>query len=82
MAALRDAVAEASGALPNIDFALAALTLAARLPQDAPFRIFAIGRSTGWAAHAMEQAATGHLIRPRARYDGVLPPERIDSAEL
>jgi len=80
MAELREAAAEASGAAPNIDFALAALTLAARLQRDAPFRLFAIGRSTGWAAHAMEQAATGHLIRPRARYEGLLPSERIDSA--
>ena len=56
MAELREAAVDASGAPPNIDFALVALTLAARLPEDAPFRLFAIGRSTGWAAHAMEQA--------------------------
>jgi citrate synthase len=81
MAALREAAAEACGAPPNVDFALAALTLTAQLPHDASFRLFAIGRSVGWAAHAMEQAATGHLIRPRARYEGPLPPDRIDSAE-
>jgi citrate synthase len=82
MAALREAAAEVSGAPPNIDFALAALTLATGLPRDTPFRLFAIGRSTGWAAHAMEQAATGHLIRPRARYQGLLPSEGLDSAGL
>ena len=72
LADLRDAVAGATGARPNIDFALLALTRAARLPDDAPFRLFAIGRSVGWAAHAMEQVASGHPIRPRAIYRGPL----------
>jgi citrate synthase len=70
LASLQEAVADATGGLPNIDFALAALTRAFHLPADAPFRLFALGRSIGWAAHAMEQAATGRLIRPRAYYEG------------
>jgi citrate synthase len=73
LASLRDAVAAATGALPNLDFALLALARAHRLPPDAPFRLFALGRSVGWAAHAMEQGASGQLIRPRARYEGALP---------
>jgi len=28
--------------------------------------MFATGRSVGWIAHALEQAETGQLIRPRA----------------
>lgn len=82
MTELRAAAAEASGAAPNIDFALAALTRAAHLPADAPFRLFAAGRSVGWAAHAIEQATTGQLIRPRARYRGPLPVGEDDSALL
>jgi citrate synthase len=35
--------------------------------------LFAIGRSVGWIGHAIEQYATGQLIRPRARYVGVVP---------
>ena len=31
---------------------------------------FALGRCIGWLAHIIEQAATGQLIRPRARYTG------------
>jgi citrate synthase len=73
MAELRRSAAEASGAPPNIDFALAALTITARLPMSAPFRLFAIGRSVGWVAHAIEQATTGALIRPRAHYRGEIP---------
>jgi len=58
---------------PNLDFALAAITRAYRLPDEAPFLLFAIGRTIGWIAHAMEEYASGHLIRPRARYTGPMP---------
>jgi citrate synthase len=67
---LRDAVVDATEALPNIDFALLAISLAADLPADAPFRLFATARGVGWAAHAIEQSASGAMIRPRARYQG------------
>jgi citrate synthase len=70
LAELRDAVVVATGARPNVDFALLALVRAHGMPGDAPFRLFALGRSVGWAAHAIEQAASGELIRPRARYAG------------
>ena len=58
---------------PNLDFGLAAIARAYRLPDDAPFLLFAIGRTIGWIAHAMEEYASGHLIRPRARYTGPMP---------
>jgi citrate synthase len=70
----------ASGATaehPNIDFALAAVGRVLKLPAGAPLMLFAIGRSVGWIGHAMEQYATGQLIRPRARYVGV-PPAQAD----
>jgi citrate synthase len=54
----------------NVDFALAAMASAFDLPDDAPLVIFALARSVGWLAHAMEQVESGHLIRPRARYAG------------
>jgi citrate synthase len=73
-AGLRQAVFDATGALPNVDFGLAAFTRAADLPATAPFALFLLGRSVGWVAHAIEQAMTGQLIRPRARYQGVLSP--------
>jgi len=71
-AELRDVVEEVIGERPNVDFALAALTKVFDLPQDAPLILFALGRCAGWLAHALEQATTGHPIRPRARYSG--PP--------
>ena len=39
-----------------------------------PLALFAIGRCVGWLAHALEQAGSGRMIRPRARYVGVSPP--------
>jgi citrate synthase len=70
---LAEHVRKATGQLPNIDLGLVALARSAGLPADAPFTIFLLGRSVGWAAHAMEQALEGGLIRPRARYEGALP---------
>ena len=67
------AVAHESGEHPNVDFAIAAMAQRYTLPADAAFSVFAIGRSIGWLGHAMEQIETGSLIRPRARYDGVMP---------
>jgi citrate synthase len=58
---------------PNLDTGLAAITRACGLPQQAPLLLFALGRTIGWIAHAMEEYASGHLIRPRARYVGPAP---------
>ncbi|KRB52924.1 citrate synthase [Rhizobium sp. Root708] len=54
----------------NVDFALTAISAAFDLPENAPLVLFALARSVGWLAHAMEQVESGHLIRPRARYTG------------
>ena len=58
-AELRDAGARVTGDAPNIDFALAAMTDAFDLPLDAPITLFALARSVGWIAHALEQGETG-----------------------
>ena len=71
LAELRDVIVDATEALPNIDFALLALSVAIGLPPNAPFRLFATARGVGWAAHAIEQSASGASIRPRARYLGM-----------
>ena len=64
-----------TGTQPNIDFALAAFAASGTMPADAPFRLFALGRSLGWVAHAVEQLETGSLIRPRGIYKGPAPPK-------
>jgi citrate synthase len=63
----------ATGEHPNVDFALAATGRVLGLPAEAPLILFAVGRSVGWVGHAIEQYATGQLIRPRAKYVGVMP---------
>jgi citrate synthase len=57
-----------TGLAPNIDFALLMLEKRLRLPTGAAFAIFAVGRTVGWIAHALEQWRDGTLIRPRAVY--------------
>jgi citrate synthase len=62
----------------NVDFALGALTYAARMPAEAATAIFAIARVAGWIAHAAEEYAEpplrfrGRAVRP-AR-GGLRPP--------
>jgi citrate synthase len=68
-----DAAASLTRERPNLDFALASVARVLRLPAGSPLTIFAIGRTIGWIGHAMEQYATGQLIRPRAKYVGVAP---------
>jgi citrate synthase len=71
---VRDLVGERSDAIPNIDLALGALTYLAELPSDGGEAIFAIARTTGWLAHAMEEyEEKGLRFRPRARYIGEMP---------
>jgi len=70
-------VSKAASALlhqqPNLDFGLAAIAKTYGLPEEAPLVLFALGRTLGWIAHAMEEYASGQLIRPRARYVGPPP---------
>jgi citrate synthase len=58
---------------PNVDAAAVALRAALGMPRGAVAGLFAVGRAAGWIAHALEQIATGHLLRPRARYTGPAP---------
>jgi citrate synthase len=58
---------------PNLDFALGAVSRVLKLPKGSGLALFAIGRTIGWIGQAIEQYETGQLIRPRAKYVGVLP---------
>jgi citrate synthase len=58
----------AAGGQPTIDVALVLLERSYRLPKGAAFALFAVSRTAGWLAHALEQQAQDSLIRPRARY--------------
>jgi citrate synthase len=67
---LSAAMASSGREPPSIDLALVALTEALNAPPGSAAGIFAIGRSAGWIAHALEQRDAGFMVRPRARYTG------------
>jgi citrate synthase len=58
---------------PNIDFALALLKDSAGMISGAGEAIFAVARTSGWIAHALEEYARATPLRPRAVYTGPPP---------
>lgn len=66
--ALVDAMGKGGFGGPSIDVGLVAVARALALPSGSATALFAIGRSAGWVAHALEQVEAGYLVRPRARY--------------
>ena len=74
-----DAVAAAASnsfsAKPNVDFALGAFAFATRMPLGATEAIFAIARTAGWIAHALEEYGEAPLrFRAQAIYIGATAP--------
>jgi citrate synthase len=58
---------------PNSDFALAALVQVAGMIRGSGEAIFAVARTAGWIAHALEAYAGPGPLRPRAVYTGRPP---------
>jgi citrate synthase len=62
------------GLRANIDLALAAMALVAGLPSEAGEVVFAVARTPGWLAHAMEEYREEPLrMRARGSYTGPRP---------
>lgn len=60
-----------SGGFGNVDLAVAALALVAGMAEEAGAVIFAIARSGGWIAHALDEYRQAPLrLRPVGRYVG------------
>ena len=60
-----------AGARPNVDFALAVIAFVTRMPIGATEAIFALARTAGWIAHALEEYGEPPLrFRARAIYVG------------
>lgn len=68
--ALVEVMADAGHPPPSADIGLVAIAEALRMPPGSAGALFALGRSAGWIAHALEQRAQGFMVRPRARYVG------------
>ncbi len=60
----------------NVDFALATLASVTQMISGAGEAIFAVSRTAGWLAHALEQYASRAPLRPRAVYTGPPPGTR------
>jgi citrate synthase len=75
--AVVEALLEATGRRglpdPSVDLALAALAHVTGMVRGAGEAIFAVARTAGWIAHALEEYARNTPIRPRARYTGRIP---------
>jgi citrate synthase len=71
--ALNDAARHLGYGAPTLDVGLVSLRIALGLQAGSAAAFFAAGRTAGWIAHALEQAASPHILRPRARYVGVPP---------
>ncbi len=60
---------------PNIDFAVATLARVAGMIRGSGETIFAVARTAGWIAHALEAYAGPGPLRPRAVYTGRPPAD-------
>jgi citrate synthase len=58
----------------NIEMDAALLLDAVGLPRDVFTPVFAMARTPAWIAHALEQRASGRMIRPASTYVGPKPP--------
>ncbi|GAA2563656.1 citrate synthase [Winogradskya consettensis] len=69
IAGVADAMTQRSGIKPNIDFALAAFALLHDMNDGAGEAIFAIARTAGWLAHALEEYENKPgRFRPNGQY--------------
>ena len=73
---LINAMAAATGIRPNIDCALLVVEDGLRLPVGSAFAIFAVGRTVGWIAHALEQWRDGSRDAENALFALVFPDLR------
>ncbi|MFJ6614869.1 citrate synthase [Streptomyces sp. NPDC091289] len=79
LAAAREVVETTARHAPlhaNIDLALAVLSVSRGMPADAGETVFAVSRTAGWIAHALEEYGERPLrMRPSGQYTGPRPPQ-------
>lgn len=79
--AARDIVATTARNTPlhaNVDLALAVFTASSGMPDTAGETVFAVARTAGWIAHALEEYGERPLrMRPSGQYVGPRPPQPL-----
>jgi citrate synthase len=66
----------------NVEFYAGVVMERCGIPRELFTSTFAVSRTAGWCAHALEQAAAHRLIRPSARYTGPAPAVPVPTAEV
>lgn len=62
----------------DVDLSLAVLTVSFGMSSTAGGTMFAVARTAGWIAHALEGYGERPLrMRPRGQYVGVRPPQPL-----
>ncbi|MEV6161801.1 citrate synthase [Streptomyces sp. NPDC052052] len=81
LAAARDVVTTTARHTPlhaNVDLALAALSVSSGMAAEAGETVFAVARTAGWIAHALEEYGERPLrLRPSGQYEGPRPPQPL-----
>ncbi|MEV7611407.1 citrate synthase [Streptomyces sp. NPDC089799] len=82
LAAAREVVAvtarQGRGLHANVDLALAVLTVSYGMSAEAGETVFAVARTAGWIAHALEEYGERPLrMRPTGQYTGPRPPRPL-----
>lgn len=66
---------------PNVDFYSGVVLNALGIDTDLFTPVFAMSRSVGWAAHAIEYLGNNRLIRPKTRYTGEVGKKYVPLSE-